>query len=80
MTSQDCFGVAVRIAGLAAVLYGAFQSLTLIVALSVDNVPGMMAIWKINLVFAVASFVVGRYLLRGAPAVQRLAYPGSSQS
>jgi hypothetical protein len=80
MTDRQCFGVAVRIAGLAALLYGVFNALTLVVFLSFGFSQGMSTPWGAPLLFTLASFVVGRYLLGGGAAIQRLAYPDSSDS
>jgi hypothetical protein len=80
MTSQECFGVAVRVVGLAVLLFCIYQVATIAVYAMVGDrgMPGKVVGLPVYL--ALVSGVLGCWLVRGAGALQRFAYPGSSSS
>jgi hypothetical protein len=72
MTAPVAFGLTIRIVGLLVLLYGLSHLLSVIVillAVGSDVLP-----IRVPLVTAVCGILVGYYLLRGAPQIQRIAY------
>lgn len=74
MNAPTAFGLTVRIVGLLAFLYGLYQLLSVVLIL-VSAGSDVLPI-RYPLLMAAFSIVVGFYLLRGAPLIQRIAYPG----
>lgn len=77
MSARDCFGVVVRSIGLAVLLFGLYQLLTLvymIVAVGTHVLP----VW-LPVVTALLECALGYYLLTGGGVFVRMAYPGAQQ-
>lgn len=72
MNAPAAFGLTVRIIGLLAFLYGLYQLMRVAVILLAVG-PDVLPI-GLPLVTAACSILVGYYLLRGAPLLQRIAY------
>jgi hypothetical protein len=72
MTPRDCFGVVLRSIGLAALVASVLYLYSGIVVLfSSDSTGSSPAAYFIS---TVVTFVIGRYLLKGAPRVVSFAY------
>lgn len=72
MNAPAAFGLTVRIVGLLVCLYGLYQfviAAVILLAVGSDVLP-----IRLPLVTAACSILVGYYLLRGAPLLQRIAY------
>ncbi len=72
MNAPAAFGLTVRIIGLLAFLYGLYQLLSVVLIL-VSAGTDVLPI-RYPLLMAAFNIVVGFYLLRGAPLIQRIAY------
>jgi hypothetical protein len=72
MNAPVAFGLTVRIVGLLVFLYGLYQFLSAVVILLAVG-PDVLPM-RLPLLTAACSIVVGFYLLRGAPLLQRIAY------
>ncbi len=74
MKSEEWFAFAVRVVGLVVALYGLGYLLdSLLFRLGYFNYPDSSPGWYV--IVGVFQFVVGLYLLRGAPVVVNFAYP-----
>jgi hypothetical protein len=72
MTAPAAFGLTVRVVGLLVFLFGLNHLLNVVIILlsvGADVLP-----IRVPLVSAVCGILVGYYLLRGAPVLQRIAY------
>lgn len=72
MTAPVAFGLTVRIAGLLVLLYGLNHLLSVIILLL--SVGSDVLPIRMPLITAVCGILIGYYLLRGAPLLQRIAY------
>jgi hypothetical protein len=77
MKPRDCFGIVVRTIGLLMLFVSGFYLMSGVAILETQS-PAEWH-WSAYLVYGVALFSIGLYMIRGAPHLVRFAYGGEKE-